>query len=73
MTICWPGRGLAAGGINPERVASQTATPADIGTRDYERLREQLMLMTTASEDVRWLYLMAMKDDAILFTVDGIP
>ncbi len=31
------------------------------------------MLMTTASEDVRWLYLMTMKDDAILFTVDGIP
>ena len=50
---------LAAGGINPERVASQTVTAADIGTEDYERLREQLALMTESDEDIRWLYLMA--------------
>ena len=64
---------LAAGGINPDRVASQTATPADVGTKDYDGLREQLKLMTDASADIRWLYLMAAKRDAILFTVDGIP
>ena len=64
---------LAAGGINPERVASQTATLADKKTGDYKRLREQLLLMKTASDDIRWLYLMAQHGDEILFTVDGIP
>jgi PAS domain S-box-containing protein len=64
---------LAAGGINPDRVAAQTATPADADTKDYDRLREQLKLMTDAGDDLRWLYLMAAKGDAILFTVDGIP
>jgi PAS domain S-box-containing protein len=63
---------LAAGGINSDRVAGQTATPADVGTEDYERLREQLSLMTGSSDDIRWLYLMALKDGEILFTVDGI-
>ena len=64
---------LAAGGINPDRVASQTATSADVGTEDYERLREQLALMTESEEDIRWLYLMALKGGEILFTADGIP
>ncbi len=64
---------LAVGGIDPDQVAEQTATPADLGTRDYVRLREQLLLMTTASADVRWLYLMTEKNGTILFTVDGIP
>ena len=64
---------LAAGGINPERVASQTVTAADIGTEDYERLREQLALMTESDEDIRWLYLMALRDGRILFGADGIP
>ena len=64
---------LAAGGINPERVASQTATSADVGTEDYERLREQLGRMTESGEDIRWFYLMALKDGEILFTADGIP
>ena len=64
---------LAAGAINPERVASQTATLADKKTADYKRLREQLLLMKTATDDIRWLYLMALKGDSILFTVDGIP
>ena len=54
-------------------MASQTATLADKKTTDYKRLREQLLLMKTATDDVRWLYLMALKGDSILFTVDGIP
>ena len=64
---------LAAGALNPGVVAGQSATSADLGTKDYERLREQLMLMTTASADVRRLYLMAQGNDVILFIVDGIP
>ena len=64
---------LAAGGISPERVDAQTATPDDLGTVDYERLREQLALMTQASEDIRWFYLMTRRDGEIVFSVDGVP
>jgi len=64
---------LAAAGLNPDRVAALTATPADLESQDYKRLREQLMLMTAATDDIRWLYLMAARDGEILFTVDGIP
>src|SRR5450830_1845867 len=64
---------LAAAAINPDRVETQTATPADVGTADYERLREQLTLMEGVSKDIRWFYLMALRAGDIVFTVDGIP
>ena len=64
---------LAAAAINPDRVETQTATPADMGTADYERLREQLTLMEGVSKDIRWFYLMALRAGDIVFTVDGIP
>ena len=64
---------LAASAINPDRIESQTATPADVGTPDYERLREQLALMQGVSKDIRWFYLMALEGDDIVFTADGIP
>jgi signal transduction histidine kinase len=64
---------LAASAINPDRILTQTATPDDVGTADYQRLHEQLTLMDGVSKDVRWIYLMMLKDGAIVFTVDGIP
>ncbi|MBE3035389.1 MAG: hypothetical protein IMZ74_19615, partial [Actinobacteria bacterium] len=64
---------LAASAINPGRVEAQTATPADAGTPDYARLREQLALMEGWSKGVRWFYLMALRAGDIVFTVDGIP
>src|SRR5665648_718864 len=64
---------LAASAINPDRVETQTATPADVGTADYERLREQLTLMKGGSKDIGWFYLMRLRAGDIVFTVDGIP
>ena len=64
--------GLAVAGIVPGAVESQTATPADVGTADYEMLREQLTLMEGVSKDIRWFYLMALQGGDILFTADGI-
>ena len=64
--------GLAVAGIVPGAVESQTATPADVGTADYEMLREQLALMERVSKDIRWFYLMALQGGDILFTADGI-
>ncbi len=63
---------LAAAAIDSSKVGSQTATPADEGTADYNQLRRQLALMEGASKDIRWFYLMALQGDRILFTVDGI-
>ena len=63
---------LAAAALSPADVGAQTGTAADKGDPSYKRLREQLMLMTAASDDVRWLYLMARQGDRIVFTVDGI-
>ncbi len=64
---------LAAAATDPDRVAAQTATPADVGTEDYRLLRQQLTLMVNRSTEVRWYYLMALKGDHIVFTVDGAP
>jgi len=64
---------LAAAAINPGRIETQTATPADVGTADYERLREQLTLMEGVSKDIRWFYLMALRAGDVVFTVDGSP
>ncbi len=63
---------LAAASVNPARVASQTATPADEGTADFNRLRQQLVLMEGASKDIRRLYLIASKRGQVVMTVDGI-
>ena len=63
---------LAAAAIDSKEVDSQTATPADERTTDYNQLRRQLALMEGASKDIRWFYLMALRGDRILFTVDGI-
>ena len=40
---------LAAGAIDPHVIETQTASPADVGTAGYVRLREQLALMAGAS------------------------
>ena len=64
---------LAAGAIDPNMIETQTATAADVGTADYERLREQLTVMAGVNKDIRWFYLMGLRAGAIVFTVDGIP
>src|SRR5450756_584819 len=64
---------LAAAAIDPDMVAAQTATPADVGTADYERLREQLTPMEGVHKDIRRFYLMGLRAGDVVFTVDGIP
>ena len=67
------GAALTAAAVGPDEVGSQTATPADENTAGYRRLRAQLTLMNSAGKDTRWFYLMALKGDEIVFTVDGAP
>jgi len=63
---------LSAAAIDSTKVGSQTASPADERTSDYNQLRRQLALMEGSSKDIRWFYLMALHGGRILFTVDGI-
>jgi PAS domain S-box-containing protein len=64
---------VSAAAINPTRLEHLTATRADVGTADYQRLRQQLMQMEGASPDVRWFYLMGLRGQDIIFTVDSVP
>ncbi|MFA4965215.1 MAG: PAS domain S-box protein [Thermoleophilia bacterium] len=64
---------LAAAAIDPDSTARQASSPADIGTQDYEALREQLMFMKRASPDVRSFSLMTLRGSDILSIVDSIP
>lgn len=64
---------LVAAAINEDRVASLTATEADVASSDYRRLREQLSRLDKAAADVRRFYLMKVVDDRIVCAVDGVP
>jgi PAS domain S-box-containing protein len=64
---------LAAAAIDSDMIETQTATPADVGSADYERLRKQLTFMEGVSKDIRWFDLMALEGGDIVLLVDGIP
>lgn len=63
----------AASSLNPQRVASLTGSPGDLGKPDYVRLRSQLMSIRAANDDTRFLYLMGQRDGEIFFLVDSEP
>jgi len=62
-----------AAAINPERVAKLTGTPADIGSPDYIRLKEQVQKIKGANPDCRYVYLMRLRGDKLIFLVDAEP
>jgi PAS domain S-box-containing protein len=63
----------ASAAINFRRVETLTATPADIGTSDYERLKEQLKAINEANIDLTYVYLMRLDNGKITFLVDSEP
>lgn len=63
----------AAAAINPERVARLTGTPADKNNPDFIRIRNQLRFIKAISPDLRFIYLMTIKDLKIIFLVDAEP
>lgn len=63
----------ASSAVNFRRVETLTATPADIGTPDYERLKEQLKAINEANFELRYVYLMRFDKGKIIFLVDSEP
>jgi len=63
----------AASAIDPERVETLTGSPADIGKPEFERLRLQLQAIHAANPECRFVYLMGMKDDKMIFLADAEP
>ncbi|MFA7294487.1 MAG: PAS domain S-box protein [Candidatus Omnitrophota bacterium] len=63
----------ASAAINFRRVETLTVAPADIGTLDYERLKEQLKAINEANLDLKYVYLMRIDAGKIIFLADSEP
>jgi len=59
--------------VNFRRVETLTASAADIGTPDYERLKEQLKAINEANVDLTYVYLMRFDNGRIVFLADSEP
>ncbi|MDD5560682.1 MAG: ATP-binding protein [Candidatus Omnitrophica bacterium] len=59
--------------IDYRQVETLTASPADIGTPGYERLKEQLKAIKEANVDLRFIYLMRLEHGKIIFLADSGP
>ncbi|HWR42725.1 ATP-binding protein [Sporomusa sp.] len=63
----------AAAIVNREQVERLTATSADIGTADYECLRQQLIAARSLNPDCRFVYLLKMVNGELVFIMDSEP
>ncbi len=65
-------RTLAAA-LPPESVKQLTASEADMGTANYEKLKRLLMAIRAASKDCRFIYLFGFQHQEVVFLVDSEP
>ncbi len=63
----------AAAAINTERVLTLTGTSVDISSPHYKRIKEQLYNIYKVNSNVRFVYLLGLKDNKIIFLVDAEP
>ena len=61
----------ASAGVNPRRVETLTLSKKDENAPNFKRLKEQLAEVRKINKDVRFLYLMTVKDDKVFFQVDS--
>lgn len=65
---------LAANAVSWRRVDALTGTAGDVGSPDYQRLKEQLTLIRSTDPRFRFVYLVGKKNDgSIFFMVDSEP
>ncbi len=64
---------IAASSLSPEFIASLRGKPTDIDSTIYQSIRSKLLRIKNANEDVRFVYLMSLKNDKIIFLVDAEP
>jgi len=61
----------AALSVNPDDVAALTFTDGDRNTNNYLRLQHQLAAIRDVSEDVRFVYLWAVRGGMLIYPVDS--
>jgi signal transduction histidine kinase len=62
---------VAAASLDPARVASLTATPHDFLTPDFQITRDRLARIRSAEPDARFVYLVTLRDDGVVFLADA--
>ena len=62
---------VAAAGIAPEEVRQLSGRTNDIGTPVYESLKKSLLAMRNVEFSCRFLYLMAMRSNTVIFLADS--
>ena len=62
---------MVAASIDPLQVNSLSGSPADLGTSGYVSLKQALTRMRKANSDCRFAYLVALKDDQVIFLADS--
>jgi PAS domain S-box-containing protein len=64
---------LSAASINSELISGLKGLPSDIGTPQYVELKERLMKMKSAYPGFRFIYLVHLHNDSIIFLADSEP
>ncbi|HPO16050.1 MAG TPA: PAS domain S-box protein [Candidatus Hydrogenedentes bacterium] len=59
--------------INVGRVVNLSGSSSDVHLPDYQRLKEQLLLVQRSNSKCRFLYLLGLKEPDIFFFVDSEP
>jgi len=62
-----------AASVDPQRVRTLTGTMDDEPSPDYNRLKTQLTDVGNIQDDVRFIYLMGLRDGGVIFLVDSEP
>ena len=66
---------VSAAAINPEHVKALTGSIAEVETPEFKALRQQLVDMCAAAENIRIreIYLMKMNGEKVYFAVESLP
>lgn len=62
-----------AAGVHDDTVAKLTGSPADIGTEDYNDIKQGMVSIQKANADSRFVYLMGWRDKQLFFFADSEP
>ena len=64
---------IAATSIDSSLVKSLTGTASDAASSQYRSLKNQLTTIKNISQDMRFVYLMGLKNNNVIFLVDAEP
>jgi PAS domain S-box-containing protein len=59
--------------VDPQAIGALTGTPQDVGTPNFQRLHNQLIRIGNAIDDVRYVYVFALRGAEVIFLLDTEP